>query len=116
MYDEYDHPPHLPHLDSVDDSFLAHHNPPGQPSSSIIPTDLESRFQSNLPEHLNDYNNNSNLLSSVNDSGMHATSPLDGYPTRLPATQSMQAFQSQNPSDVNPIDRLLCMQNNYFRT
>nr|CAB3263460.1 Lmx-like LIM homeobox transcription factor 1-beta [Phallusia mammillata] len=112
MYDDYDQRPHLPHLDQVEDSFMTHHHPPG---TSIAPVDLDSRFQSNLPDHLNDYNNNSNLMSTVNDSNMHITSPLDGFP-HLPGSQSMPPFQSPTPSDVNPIDRLMYMQNSYFRT
>uniref|UniRef100_H2Y8J0 Uncharacterized protein n=1 Tax=Ciona savignyi TaxID=51511 RepID=H2Y8J0_CIOSA len=110
-YDDYE----IHRLDQP--PFMTH---PVSSSNVTSPIDLESRLHINIRESgIGDYNNNSGVLNppmSLEGELPMMTSPRDSFQNFAPSQQVSRRFEGQTTADTNPIDRLMFMQNTFFRT
>nr|NP_001071998.1 transcription factor protein [Ciona intestinalis]BAE06539.1 transcription factor protein [Ciona intestinalis] len=84
------------------------------------PMELEPRLHINIGEaNMGDYNNNSAMANPpMTMEGEHPlmTSPRDSY-QNFAGSQPVSHFEAQiTTTDTNPIDKLMFMQNTFFRT
>ena len=82
-------------------------------SMNVASLSAEVRIHSNLNQPMGDFHSPRISMSVEGDSNPIASPHRDYHPFNPP--QSLIPFETQT-QDGNPIDRLMYMQNNFFRT